>query len=75
MENTIELILSQFRSLSDEDKDQLLHKLRDEVERKDWASLLESLMTPDLSDADILSEVESVRAERNAKSSRVADHI
>lgn len=75
MENIIEQILSQFRSLSNEDKDQLLHKLRDEVERKDWIALLESLVSPELSDEDIISEVESARTDRYAKSSRVADYI
>lgn len=68
MENTIDQILSQFRSLSEEEKDQLLQKLREEVERKDWASLLDSLLTSDISDEDILNEVKSVRADRYAKS-------
>lgn len=75
MENTIQDILSQFRSLSDEDKDQLIYKLRDEVERRDWISVLESLVTPDLSEEDIRSEVQSVRTDRYAKSARIEGHI
>lgn len=75
MENTIQDILSQFRSLSDEDKDQLIYKLRDEVERRDWISVLESLVTPDLSEEDIRSEVQSVRTDRYAKSAQIEGHI
>jgi len=60
----IDNILSDIRRLPDSSKSVLISRLKKEMIHKEFVALLDEFKTDEISEEDIMSEVEAVRQER-----------